>query len=1014
MDRPNRIQELFHEALALEPSARGPFLVEACSAEPELLEEVTSLISAYEQPGSFIDTPAYHVSTLIDDDPSESLVGTAIGRYKVIRLIKRSGMGEVYLARDTHLPRDVALKLLPLMFTGDANRLRRFILEAEAASSLNHPNILTIHEIGHVQDVHYIATEFVDGETLRERLSEGPLEVSEAVEIAIAVTNALVASHAAGIVHRDIKPENIMIRRDGNVKVLDFGLAKLTQQADIKVDHHGPGMSRMDTDPGMLMGTIGYLSPEQANAHEVDTRSDLFSLGVVLYEMIAGENPFNRDGFGEIIEAILRIEPAPLTSSVSKAQPSLQKIVSTALSKDKLNRYQRAEDLLADLKAVQAQLQQAMPRRLTTQDRWWRIGIGVLAVVAMAVLGLAIWQALAANRRASGLSDLTSMLGFTAIHSWKSERGEGAITARFSHDGQRIVFTMLKNELESIWVKQADSGAEPRLIVADPNETNWPIWSPDDQRIAFFSYREDKVGIWSSSVNGDPPQLLGTVDSRIAGLKSWSKDGRIIYYDAGNNLFGFDVATGSVTQLTKLEKQSTYRNFSLSPGEDRIAYVGIQNGQTDIWVASLNGDGAFRVTNDAEVDRAPLWHPDGKRIIYTSNRGGAFQVCVAHIEGSKPSQATAGAEDHVISDISRDGTRLLDVSSHDNAEMFSVDTNTGHESELSSGSGLMLWPEGSPDGQLITFQSTNAVGKIASSSTIHVKQPTGEGPMRQVAANGFGPTWSPDGRRIAFLRFAGGRPDIYSVSSSGEDERRLTTGGVGMNGFYSLPATKFGYNFCWSAQGDAIVYTSRASGVNDLWTVGSDGSNAQPLSINTESNVNVFEPVCGPEGRFAFAADRRQGHATSWSLWVKYDDEPKLIFETKALLRPIGWVGSSDELLAAYSGDEGNIIQGWPVPVRLIRVSHDGQRHAIGTLESTYFWTVHLANDGRTIAFVSDKDKADNIWLTDIYGSPARKLTSNNEPKLFLPNLNWSTDGKTIYFGKQSSVGLITMIENFD
>jgi serine/threonine protein kinase len=239
MDRLNRVEELFHEALSLEPTARAAFLAEACASEPGLRLEVESLLSAHEQPGSFIDTPAYDAFNL-DDDLSESLIGTSIGRYKVIRLIKRSGMGEVYLARDTHLPRDVALKLLPLVFTNDESRLRRFILEAEAASSLNHPNILTIHEIGHLHDVHFIATEFVDGQTLRERLSDGQLGLAETLEIAIGVTNALVASHAAGIVHRDIKPENIMIRRDGYVKVLDFGLAKLTERPDVKVEGNRP------------------------------------------------------------------------------------------------------------------------------------------------------------------------------------------------------------------------------------------------------------------------------------------------------------------------------------------------------------------------------------------------------------------------------------------------------------------------------------------------------------------------------------------------------------------------------------------------------------------------------------------------------------------------------------------------------------------------------------------------------------------------------------------------------
>src|SRR5215213_3987630 len=775
MDRRQRVEQLFHEALALEPSARAGFLAAACATDPGLLADVTELISAHERAGSFIDSPACHRLDF-DDDLSDSLIGTSLGRYKVIRLIKRSGMGEVYLARDTHLPRDVALKLLPLMFTGDENRLRRFVLEAESASSLNHPNILTIYEIGHIDDVHYIATEFVDGQTLRERLANGPLQLSEAVEIAIGVTNALVASHAAGIVHRDIKPENIMIRRDGYVKVLDFGLAKLTEGPDVRVNSRN--ISRMDTDPGTLMGTVGYLSPEQAKALEVDTRSDVFSLGVVIYEMITGRNPFNREAFRDVIDAILKTEPLPLTKFAPNAPASLQEIVTKALAKDKLDRYQQTEDLLADLKAVQAQIQS---RQLTPRERRRRLAIGLVAIVAIAVLGAALLRVLINGRSANGVSELSARLQFSPSHSWKSERGEGRIEARFSHDGRMIAFTMLKNGLEGIWVKPTVSGAEPRLVIADPDENNWPIWSPNDDRIAFYSYREDKVGIWASSVSGGAPQFLGTLTQRGARLKSWSKDGQSIYFDSASNLFSFDVATGVVTQLTRFERHPAYRNFSLAPNEDRIAYVGVENGQIDIWVASLNGDAPFKITNDADVDRAPLWHPDGKRIIYTSNRGGAFQIFVAHLDKTNRSQLTAGAENHVITDISRDGARLLAVSSQNNAEIFGVDTSSGREFELTSGSGLTLWPEVSPDGRLITFQATDAVEKIASSSTIFVKSSTGEGPLTSIAANGFGPTWSPDGRQILFMPLAGGQFDIYSAGSSGEGERRLTKGGAAMN-----------------------------------------------------------------------------------------------------------------------------------------------------------------------------------------------------------------------------------------
>ncbi len=390
------------------------------------------------------------------------------------------------------------------------------------------------------------------------------------------------------------------------------------------------------------------------------------------------------------------------------------------------------------------------------------------------------------NRGASGINDLSARLRYLEIQSWKSERGEGAIDARFSHDGQMIVFTKLKNQREGIWVKQVVGGAEPRLITDDATNNNWPIWSADDQRIAFASTRENKTGIWSSSVNGGPAQLLGIVEGRAIRPKAWSNDGKAIYYESSNNLFSLDVATGATTQLTRLEKQSSYRNFSVAPSENRICYVGVQNGQTDIWVASLRGEAAMKVTNDLEEDRTPVWHPDGNQIVYTSNRGGAFQVCVANLDGLKPRQVTFGAEDHVVSDISEGGTRLLEVSSRDNAEIFAVDTHSGRELELTSGSGLMLWPEVSPDGQMITFQSTNSIGKIASNSTIFVKGTTSAGPLTQIATDGFGPSWSPDGSRLAFLRFVDGQFDLFIADSSGASQRRLTTGGVRINGFFRL------------------------------------------------------------------------------------------------------------------------------------------------------------------------------------------------------------------------------------
>jgi serine/threonine protein kinase len=1010
MERRHQVEILFHEALALQPIARTPFLKKACSGEPGLLEEVVSLISAHEQSWTFLDAPVNYALNQDSDELSQSLVGTSIGRYRVVRLIKRSGMGEVYLARDTHLPREVALKLLPLMFTGDESRLRRFILEAEAASSLNHPNILTVHEIGHIHDVHYIATEFIDGQTLRERLSLGPLGLNETLEIAVGVTNALVASHAAGIVHRDIKPENIMIRRDGYVKILDFGLAKLTERPDVRVEGNSAAISSIDTDPGTFMGTIGYLSPEQAKSLEVDARSDLFSLGVVLYEMIAGQNPFNREAFAAVIDAILTTEPAPLASLVPSTPASLQRIVTRALSKEKLNRYQRAEDLLLDLKAVQAQLQQqAMPRKLTPRERWLRLGIGVIAIIAAGFAGMGILKVLNRSGNANGINDFSSRLGFSEIQSWKRERNEGTLDARFSHDGKWIAFTKMQNRAQKIWVKQTLTGVEARQLTIGTTYNSWPIWSPDDQQIAFVSAREGKTGIWSISVNGGRETLLAPIEGSTVRTRSWSKDGRTIYYELNSNLFGLDVVTGTTTQLTQFASQAWRVHFSIAPAEDRVSYLEIKNGQPDIWVASLHGELPFNVTNDAEVDRSPTWHPDGRRIVFTSKRGGAFQVCVAFSDGAKAIQVTRGPIDHAVMDISSDGTRLLDDNSRDDAAIFAVDVNTGRESEFASGNSLKLWPSVSPDGRVVLFQSVNPTGTLISSSIV-VKRTTNGAPIVPIAENGFDPSWSPDGTRVAFLRVDSGKVALFTVSASSGDERRLVTGGIMPSEYKMLPTIKFGRSVCWSEGGDKIIYSSRKSGASNLWAISVDGAANTQISANNDPAVFLYGPVCGSNNHIAFVAKSKRGMNSTWSLWLRDDDKAKLIVESKSLLRPIGWSEGGELIMGSADKDS----QGEPTAVNLSSCSIDGYCRPITQLAATYFWTVELAPDGRTIAFISSSDGADNIWRGEISSGQTHRITSNNDPKVFFPGLDWSAEGESIYYGKQTSLGLINMIDNFE
>jgi len=294
--------------------------------------------------------------------------GQKIGHYEVLSTLGKGGMGEVYLAHDTKLGRKVALKFLPADFTKDEERLRRFKQEARAASALNHPNILTIHEIGQIDVAHFIATEFVEGETVRALLARSRTGVREALDIAIQVASALVAAHRAGIVHRDIKPENIMLRHDGILKVLDFGLAKLITGPTLPADVHSQAATQVQlkTGPGIVMGTVNYMSPEQARGKEVDARTDVFSLGVVLYEMLAGDTPFAGESTADVIGQLLNKDPQPLTESVPDIPAELQHIVSKALRKDRDARYQTVKSLLADLETLKQDLDFAAKLERTT------------------------------------------------------------------------------------------------------------------------------------------------------------------------------------------------------------------------------------------------------------------------------------------------------------------------------------------------------------------------------------------------------------------------------------------------------------------------------------------------------------------------------------------------------------------------------------------------------------------------------------------------------------------------
>jgi len=348
-ERWQQVNEIYHDALEIDASQQATFLAQACAGDAELRDEVESLIASHDQAGSFISEPALKVAArILSKDQAMSRVGRSFSHYRLESLLGVGGMGEVYLAEDTKLDRHVAVKVLNEKFSQHESNLDRFIQEAKAASALNHPNILVIHEIGVSKEANYIVSEFIEGKTLRERISESPMQLPEVLEISIQIANALRAAHEAHLVHRDIKPENIMIRPDGYLKVLDFGLAKLIEKKT--------AIKQNTTAKAVILGTVNYMSPEQAKGEQVDERTDIFSLGVVIHEMIVGQTPFAGATISDTFANLINAEPQPLSDFAANLPDELQRITFKMLRKDRAQRYQTMDELLTDLKALKENL----------------------------------------------------------------------------------------------------------------------------------------------------------------------------------------------------------------------------------------------------------------------------------------------------------------------------------------------------------------------------------------------------------------------------------------------------------------------------------------------------------------------------------------------------------------------------------------------------------------------------------------------------------------------------------
>jgi Tol biopolymer transport system component len=878
-ERFQQISQLYHSARAREPEQRAAFLQLSCGGDQNLRHEVESLLASEKNAEAFFSSEEAKKDIKRLDKPFSSLVGRTLDNYHVLSLLGTGGMGEVYLARDAKLGREVAIKVLPTGYASGSDRLR-FEREARAASALNHPNILTIYEIKETDQQLFIAAEFVDGETLRARIKRGRLKLGEALDVAIQVANALSAAHAAGIVHRDIKPENIMIRRDALVKVLDFGLAKLTDLQTAITGSEELTREWLNTDPGVVLGTSAYMSPEQARGLQVDTRTDIWSLGVVLYEMVRGRVPFAGATRSDMMAAILEREPPPLEDDAHEHALELKWILNKALRKEKEERYQTARELLGDLKNLRHDwdTQTTPGRSIEREPSGWAKQSKVKTLLAFLLVAIAIAAIALGLYKFIGRKPSAPVLAAEKVVPFTTFPGR-ELQPTFSPDGNQIAFTWNgeKRDNFDIYVKLVNTATPPLRLTTNAADDLFPAWSPDGHEIAFVRQSGVKISIFVVPALGGPERKLYSGTSAFLSLYeygnalSWSPDGKYLAFSGQrspqepNSIFLLSRESLETRQITSPPAGFLGDSTpAFSPDGKILAFVrGASSRDVEIYVVPVTGGDAKRLTFDSRSGRSLAWTADGHDIVFSLWFYGNLRLWRVSASGGTPQQLATGGEGASTLAISRQGDRLAYSQESRDTDIWRVEISdsvgTRTPTRLISSTRPDYGPQYSHDGKRIAFTSGRS-----GSNEIWVCDADGLNPVQLTSFSGpdvGSSRWSPDDRQIAFDSVATGNRDIFVISSEGGKPRRLTE------------ESSDEVRPSWSVDGRWIYFGSNRTGDWQVWKAPAEGGKA--VQVTQQGGREAFE---SSDGNFVYYT-RGFGIQGIWKVPVAGGEEKRVLDE---------------------------------------------------------------------------------------------------------------------------------------